>query len=52
MMALDDHGYQEIERSLAFPQVKAKDIEAFLLQSVAKEYLALIREFRQWLSTL
>ncbi|MEO0758117.1 MAG: hypothetical protein AAFY78_14755 [Cyanobacteria bacterium J06648_16] len=37
---------------LAFPQVPAQEIASFLLQAETKDYLQLIREFRQWLQTL
>lgn len=44
--------YAEVERSLAFPKVKSKALEQFLKESMTKDYLELVGEFRQWLRGL
>lgn len=44
--------YAAIESSLAFPKVKSASIEQFLRESMTKDYLELVGEFRQWLKAL
>ena len=49
LLALEQNSYVTMERSLAFPKVQASAIEQFLEGSIAKDYLELVSEFRQWL---
>ena len=44
--------YVKIERSLAFPRIRAKAIEQFLSKSMVKDYLELVSKFRQRLRKL
>lgn len=52
LLKLVDSSYVPIERSLAFPKVESKSIEQFLRESMTKDYLELISEFREWLQRL
>lgn len=52
LLALNDEQYTEIDQSLAFPKVEAREIERFLQQAMEKDYLTLVSEFRQWLRNL
>ena len=52
LLALQEGSYVAVERSLAFSKVEAKAIETFLQQAMAKDYLELVSEFRQWLRNL
>lgn len=52
LLALEKEGYVAVDKSLAFPKVEAKAVETFLQQAMAKDYLELVNEFRQWLRNL
>ena len=52
LLELAGDQYVEVEHSLAFPKVKSKSIEQFLRESMTKDYLELVGEFRQWLKEL
>lgn len=51
LLSLREGKYVEIEQSVAFPKVEAQAIESFLQQALARDYLELVSEFRQWLKT-
>ena len=52
LLELVDGQYTVTESSLAFPKVKSEAIEHFLQESMTKDYLELVGEFRQWLQGL
>lgn len=52
LLVLEKGSYVAVDKSLAFPKVEAKAVEAFLQQAMAKDYLELVNEFRQWLRNL
>ena len=45
---LEDRGYVECDRSLAFPTVAILEIVSFLEQAETMDYLELIKAFRNW----
>ena len=45
---LDDRGYVECDRSLAFPTVAILEIVSFLEQAETMDYLELVKSFRTW----
>lgn len=52
LLGLQDDTYVPMDCSLAFPQVDAQSVEAFLQRAMATDYLELVREFREWLRSL
>jgi len=52
LLVLQDGAYIPVECSLAFPQVEAQAVEAFLQRAMETDYLELVREFREWLRGL
>lgn len=52
LLALKNGAYTMIQRSLAFPKLETQAIESFLNQAMERDYLELVREFREWLKTL
>jgi len=45
---LEDGGYVECDRSLAFPSVAILEIVSFLEQAETMDYLELVKSFRNW----
>jgi Uma2 family endonuclease len=45
---LENHKYISVEQSLAFPNLPLTEISNFLEQVGEKNYLELVKEFRQW----
>ncbi|MEH2191784.1 MAG: Uma2 family endonuclease [Nostoc sp.] len=45
---LQNHKYISVEQSLAFPNLPLTEISNFLEQVGEKDYLELVKEFRQW----
>ncbi|MCC5649070.1 Uma2 family endonuclease [Nostoc sp. XA013] len=45
---LQNQQYLSVEQSLAFPNLPLKEISKFLEQVGEKDYLELVKEFRQW----
>ncbi|MBC1224731.1 Uma2 family endonuclease, partial [Nostoc sp. UCD120] len=45
---LENQKYISVERSLAFPNLPLTEISNFLAQVGEKDYLELVKEFRQW----
>jgi Uma2 family endonuclease len=52
LLVWQEKEYIRMERSLAFPQVEAQAVEAFLQRAMETDYLELVREFREWLRNL
>ncbi|EKU99065.1 hypothetical protein Lepto7375DRAFT_8413 [Leptolyngbya sp. PCC 7375] len=52
LLVLQEGAYVSAEHSLAFPQVEAQAVEAFLQRAMETDYLELVREFRKWLREL
>lgn len=48
---LDDRGYVECDRSLAFPSVAILEIVSFLAQAETMDYLELVKAFRNWVKS-
>jgi Uma2 family endonuclease len=48
---LQNQKYISVERSLAFPNLPLKEISTFLEQVGEKDYLQLVKEFRQWVQS-
>jgi Uma2 family endonuclease len=48
---LQDQRYIAVEQSLSFPNLPLKEISHFLKQVGEKDYLELVREFRQWVKS-
>jgi len=48
---LQNQEYVTVERSLAFPNLPIAEISSFLQQVGQKDYLELIREFRDWVKS-
>ncbi len=45
---LQNQNYISVERSLVFPNLPLTEISTFLEQVGEKDYLELVKEFRQW----
>jgi Uma2 family endonuclease len=45
---LENQGYVECDRSLAFPSVAILEIVSFLEQAETMDYLELVKAFRNW----
>lgn len=52
LLVWQEKEYIRMKRSLAFPQVEAQAVEAFLQRAMETDYLELVREFREWLRNL
>ena len=52
LLVLQEGAYVPAECSLAFPQVEAQAVEAFLQRAMETDYLELVGEFREWLRSL
>ncbi|MDZ8236272.1 MAG: Uma2 family endonuclease [Nostoc sp. ChiQUE01a] len=48
---LHNQRYISVEQSLAFPNMPLKEISNFLEQAGEKDYLELVKEFRQWVKS-
>jgi len=48
---LQNHKYISVEQSLAFPNLPLTEISNFLEQVGEKDYLELVKEFRQWVKS-
>jgi Uma2 family endonuclease len=48
---LQDNKYIPVDESLAFPNLPLKEISNFLEQVGEKDYLQLVKEFRQWVQS-
>ena len=48
---LQNQEYVAVERSLAFPNLPLAEISTFLQQVGQKDYLELVREFRDWIKS-
>ncbi len=48
---LQNQEYVTVERSLAFPNLPIAEISSFLQQVGQKDYLELVREFRDWVKS-
>ena len=48
---LQNQEYVTVEQSLAFPNLPIAEISSFLQQVGQKDYLELVREFRDWVKS-
>jgi len=49
---LQNGEHREVQWSVAFPKLESQAIQSFLQGSMERDYLELVREFRQWLRSL